>query len=62
MCVIIGGGVGTLGMLMSEYETDTIDHIEYKVAIDDSVSINEFLDKYEIIGQEGKIYTVKEKE
>lgn len=39
-----------------------IDYIEYKVAIDDSVSINEFLDKYEILDQEGKIYTVKERE
>ena len=37
-------------------------HIEYKVTIDDSVSMNEFLDKYEIIDQEGKIYTVKERE
>ena len=39
-----------------EYET------HYKVTIDDSVSMNEFLDKYEIIDQEGKIYTVKERE
>ncbi len=39
-----------------EYET------QYKVTIDDSVSMNEFLDKYEIIDQEGKIYTVKERE
>ena len=38
-----------------------ISHIEYKVTIDDSVSMNEFLDKYEILDQEGKIYTVKEK-
>ena len=38
-----------------------INHIEYKVTIDDSVSMNEFLDKYEILDQEGKIYTVKEK-
>ena len=37
-------------------------HTEFKVAIDDSVSMNEFLDKYEILDQEGKIYTVKEKE
>ena len=34
---------------------------EYKVTIDDSVSMNEFMDKYEIINQEGKIYTVREK-
>ena len=41
---------------------NNINHIEYKVTIDDSVSMNEFLDKYEIIDQEGKIYTVKERE
>ena len=46
----------------TEHETDTIDHIEYKVTIDDSVSMNELLDKYEILDQEGKIYTVKERE
>lgn len=39
-----------------------IDYIEYKVTIDDSVSMNEFLDKYEILDQEGKIYIIKEKE
>ena len=39
-----------------------ISHIEYKVTIDDSVSMNEFLDRYEILDQEGKIYTVKERE
>ena len=41
---------------------NSIHHIEYKVTIDDSVSMNEFLDKYEILDQEGKIYTVKERE
>lgn len=44
----------------AESKTD-ISHIEYKVTIDDSVSMNEFLEKYEIIDQEGKIYTVKER-
>ena len=41
---------------------NSINHIEYKVIIDDSVSMNEFLDKYEILDQEGRIYTVKERE
>lgn len=41
---------------------NSIDYIEYKVTIDNSVSMNEFLDKYEILDQEGKIYTVKERE
>lgn len=33
----------------------------YKVIISDEVSMNDFLDKYEIIDQEGRIYTVREK-
>ena len=57
---IVGGSISgcVVGMNTGEptaYET------HYKVTIDDSVSMNEFLDKYEIINQEGKIYTVKEK-
>ena len=34
--------------------------IHYQVTVDDSVSMNEFQSKYEIIEVEGKIYTVKE--
>lgn len=62
-CIIMGliGGafVGAMGGSLlakpTEYKT------EYKVTIDDTVSMNEFLERYEIIGQEGKIYTVREK-
>lgn len=39
-----------------EYET------QYKVTISDEVQMNEFFDKYEIIDQEGKIYTVRERD
>ena len=38
----------------TEFET------HYKVTITDEVSMNEFLERYEIVGQDGKIYTVKE--
>lgn len=34
---------------------------EYKVTISDEVSMNEFMKKYEIINQDGKIYTIKER-
>ena len=34
----------------------------YQVTIEDSVSMNEFLEKYEIVDQEGQIITVKERE
>lgn len=62
LVVFIAGGAlfGTLVGCTTgepvEYET------QYKVVIDDSVSINEFTEKYEIIDQDGKIYIVREKE
>lgn len=49
-------------MVCASIKTDKIVSTKYQVTIDDSVSMNEFLDKYEIIDQEGKIYTVKERE
>lgn len=41
--------------LPKEYET------QYKVTISDEVSMNDFVSRYEIIDQEGKIYTVRER-
>ena len=34
----------------------------YKVTIDDSVSMSEFYDRYEVINTEGKIYSIQIKE
>lgn len=34
---------------------------EYKVIIEDSASINDLYDKYEIIEKDGKIYTIQDK-
>ena len=39
----------------TEYET------QYKVVISDKVTMNEFYEKYEILDQDGKIYTVRER-
>lgn len=35
--------------------------IAYKVTVGDSVSMNEFYEKYEILDVDGKIYTIKER-
>lgn len=35
---------------------------QYKVTVTDEVSMNEFMEKYEIIEQDGKIYTVRERD
>lgn len=60
--VCVGIAVFGLGMIIfscTENEHD-INYVEYKVTISNEVSMNKFFDKYEIIDQEGKIYTVRE--
>lgn len=57
--VIIGFAFGVLlGYATGDpvkYET------QYKVTISDEVQMNEFLEQYEIIDQDGKIYVIREK-
>ena len=52
--VAIGVLIGFCDGTPTEYET------QYKVTISDEVPMNDFLERYEIIDQEGKIYTVRE--
>lgn len=35
---------------------------QYKVTVSDKVSMNEFLERYELIDQEGKVYVVRERD
>lgn len=53
---------GIIGIIMWAAFTPPVKYNEYKVTIDDTVSLNAFNSKYEIIEQEGKIYTIIEKE
>ena len=53
--IVFGVIVG--GVLQNPIEFEN----QYKVTITDEVSMNDFLDRYEIISQEGKIYTVRER-
>lgn len=59
MFVILGTALGSLiGYTKgnsTKYET------QYKVTISDEVQMNEFFERYEIIEQDGKIYTIREK-
>ena len=34
---------------------------QYKVLLDESIQLTEFLEKYEILGQDGKIYIIRER-
>ena len=57
--VCVGAIIGLL--LAALFRTPTKYETQYKVTISDEVSMNDFLEKYEIIETEGKIYTVREK-
>lgn len=54
-----------LTCLITVYIYDTHqyeDYIKYQVTIDDSISFNEFSNKYNILSCDGKIYTIVEKD
>jgi hypothetical protein len=53
--LLIGVAIGAASSEPTAYET------QYKVTVSDEVPMNEFLERYEIIDQEGKIYTVRER-
>ena len=60
--IILGVILGCLALLVTGKPTEEINYIEQKVTVSDEVSMNEFYEKYDIIEQEGKIYTVRERD
>lgn len=65
--IVIGIALGIMfglflgGVLGNGMATTVAYEKQYKVIISDEVSMNDFLEKYEIIDQEGKLYTVMER-
>ena len=47
--------------ILSFLPSNEVKQINYEVIIDDSVSFNDFTDKYEIIDKHGEIYIVTER-
>lgn len=60
---VVGILIGTiLGLIAGEsFEIATEYETHYQVIITDEVKMTEFNEQYEILDQEGKIYTVREK-
>jgi uncharacterized protein YqgC (DUF456 family) len=60
---LIGAMIGLLFWVMTcaMTSTPTVQEVQYEITIDDSVSMKEFTNKYEIIEQRGEIYVVREK-
>ena len=55
VATVIGGVVGMAFSTPVAYTT------QYKVTISDDISASDFLKKYEIVEQEGQIYTIQER-
>ena len=62
--VIVGMVLGCIwgGIAGVEYATPAEYETRHKVIISDEVQMNSFLEKYEVLDQEGKIYTVRERQ
>lgn len=58
--VILGGLLGSLAGYTRGDPIETV--TEYQVTVSDDVSMSDFMSKYEIIDQEGLIYTVRERQ
>ena len=61
-CVVVIVVMFVVAILGGTDNKNSIHHMEYKVIINDSVKMNNFVEYYEILDQEGKIYTVRERE
>ena len=57
--LVAGGIIGVLFATMCEIPTTH--ETQYKVTISEEVSMTEFYEYYEVIDQDGKIFTVREK-
>lgn len=61
-CMLIGVG-SLLGIILGKEFVDPTEYeTHYKVTVDESVSMTEFNEKYEVLEQEDKIYIVRERE
>ena len=61
LCGMLGIIMIISGICSISIQTQVGEYTQYKVTISDEVNFTEFNDKYEIIEQDGKIYTIKER-
>jgi hypothetical protein len=57
--VFLAAFLGIEFVIWNDYMTIYTDHI---VTIDDTVNFNEFSERYEVISQDGALYTIRERE
>ena len=60
LTVVLYSSVIAIFFLVLAFFIPSSDYVKYQVTIDDNVKLNEFMNKYQIIEQEGKLYTIRE--
>ncbi len=60
LAVIIIGIFGVGHTIDAMERTSILDYNTYKVTLDETISVQEFLDKYEVLSREGEIFTIRE--
>ena len=60
LVLIIIGFFGASHTIDARERASVLDYNTYKVTFDETISAQEFLDKYEVISREGEIFTIKE--
>ena len=60
LVVIIIGIFGVNHTTNAMERTSVLDYNTYKVTLDETISAQEFLDKYEVLSREGEIFTIRE--
>ena len=60
LVLIIIGLFGVSHTTNAMERTSVLDYNTYKVTLDETINIKDFLDKYEILSKEGEIFTVRE--
>ena len=60
LLILVIGIIGINHSLELMNELETFKYNKYKVTIDETISAQELLNKYEILSREGEIFTIKE--
>lgn len=62
LSIVLAVPIGIIiGITITTIKNKDLDPEQYEVLIDSSIDFNEFYNKYEIVSQRGKIYTIQEK-
>lgn len=59
LCIVLGV-IGITHSSRAIEKNSYVDYVKYKVTINESITAQEFLNKYEVLYREGEIFTIKE--